>query len=79
MERKLCNECQVENICKYEDYINNTARRINDFSSEEEKREAMATISFLKFKAGTKRNPCPRYRELEIIAIPTVVLDKKEG
>jgi len=79
MERKLCHECQGEGCCIYEKYIKETAGRITNFSSEEEKQEAMETIRYLRFRAGTKSDPCPKYSELESIGIPTVVLDKNQG
>ena len=79
MERKLCDECQVENICKYEGYIKETAAGVNTSSNAKEIKAAMETITYLKFKARTKSDPCPRYSELEMMGIPIVVLDKNKG
>lgn len=79
MSTELCNECQPEKLCKYEGYINETAQGINILSSQEEIRRAMATISYLEFRAATKRDRCPKYDELRTLSASLVVLDKNQG
>ena len=79
MGRELCHECQFDKFCKYEGYIKETAASVNTSSNAEEIQGAMVTITYLKFKARTKSDPCPRYSELEMMGIPIVVLDKNKG
>lgn len=79
MERKLCNECQLENFCKYESYIKDATDRINNFSGQKEIKETMAIIDYLKFRAITKSDPCPVFNKPESTNISAVVLDENEG
>lgn len=79
MERNLCNECQLENFCKYEGYIHETIKRVKNSLDPKEIQEAMATVDYLKYRARTKSDPCKRFDKFETLNASSPILNKNEG